>query len=171
MTIASSPGARRARWSRIAPQHRPISPSTCEVSTISLIGSFRRGESHAVHRGMTRSGRSPALLLLLLLATALAAVVGATVGRPATARGATDPNAPGSGFTVTAGDVSFMLKQIKIAERHASTLTPAKPCETQVNTPGDGIPDNEQIPDRLTSYGLRTVDGSCNNLFTSPDAN
>ena len=22
-----------------------------------------------------------------------------------------------------------------------------------------------QIPDRLTSYGLRTVDGSCNNLF------
>ena len=26
-----------------------------------------------------------------------------------------------------------------------------------------------QIPDRLTSYGLRTVDGSCNNLFAGRD--
>jgi Ca2+-binding RTX toxin-like protein len=65
----------------------------------------------------------------------------------------------GNGFVVTAGDLSFILKQIKIAERHAATLTPANPCGTLVG------PAPDQIPDRLTSYGLRTTDGSCNNLF------
>ncbi len=65
----------------------------------------------------------------------------------------------GAGFHVTASDLAFILKQIKIAERHAATLTPANPCGTLVgNQPN-------QIPDRLTAYGLRTVDGSCNNLF------
>ncbi len=71
----------------------------------------------------------------------------------------------GSGFTVTASDLAYILKQIKISESHAATLTPSNPCGTLVATPGDGIPDANQIPDRLTSYGLRTVDGSCNNLF------
>jgi hypothetical protein len=66
---------------------------------------------------------------------------------------------PGAGFTVTAGDLSFILKQIKISERHAATLTASNPCGTLVG------PGRFQIPDRLTSYGLRTVDGSCNNLF------
>ena len=66
---------------------------------------------------------------------------------------------PGAGFTVTAGDLSFILKQIKIAERHSATLTASDRCGTLV---GD---QPNQIPDRLSSYGLRTVDGSCNNLF------
>ncbi|MBO9522821.1 MAG: Ig-like domain-containing protein [Nocardioidaceae bacterium] len=73
-------------------------------------------------------------------------------------------NTVGAGFTVTTGDLDFILKQIKIAERHSLTRTPDKPCSTLLNTPGDGIPDTEQVPDILTSYGLRTVDGSCNNL-------
>src|SRR6195952_4416612 len=70
----------------------------------------------------------------------------------------------GAGFTVTTGDLSFILKQIKIAERHTTTLDAAHPCSTLLNQPGDGIPDAEQVPDILTSYGLRTVDGTCNNL-------
>src|SRR6195952_5402079 len=70
----------------------------------------------------------------------------------------------GAGFTVTTGDLSFILKQIKIAERHSATLDSQHPCSTLLNTPGDGIPDAEQVPDTLTSYGLRTVDGTCNNL-------
>ncbi|HET7399472.1 MAG TPA: fibronectin type III domain-containing protein [Intrasporangium sp.] len=65
----------------------------------------------------------------------------------------------GSGFTVTPSDLAFILKQIKIAEAHARTLTAANPCGTLVGSGPD------QIPDRLTAYGLRTVDGSCNNLF------
>jgi len=83
----------------------------------------------------------------------LAALAGtASVGRSATA-------SVGQGFTVTAGDLSFILKQIKIAERHAATYTPGNLCGTLVG------PGANQIPDRLSSYGLRTVDGSCNNLF------
>src|SRR3954454_14825611 len=70
----------------------------------------------------------------------------------------------GSGFTVTAGDLNFILKQIKIAERHTTTLTASNPCGTMLAQPGDTIPDAEQVPDVITSYGLRTVDGSCNNL-------
>ncbi|QHK20089.1 heme peroxidase [Pseudarthrobacter psychrotolerans] len=65
----------------------------------------------------------------------------------------------GQGFTVTASDLAFILKQIKISERHAATLSPTHPCDTLIGTAPD------QIPDALTSYGLRTVDGSCNNLI------
>src|SRR3954447_13924096 len=64
----------------------------------------------------------------------------------------------GQGFTVTASDLSFILAQIKISERHAATLSPTEPCSTLVGTGTD------QIPSPLVSKGLRTVDGSCNNL-------
>jgi len=78
----------------------------------------------------------------------------------------------GNGFTVTAGDLGFILKQIKIAERHSMSIdgtypgVPANPnptgdpvyCQSMIGRAAD------QIPDYLTSYGLRTVDGSCNNL-------
>ncbi|HKS00863.1 MAG TPA: peroxidase family protein [Arthrobacter sp.] len=64
----------------------------------------------------------------------------------------------GEGFTITASDLSFILKQIKIAERHAATYSPEHPCDTLIGTGPD------QIPSPLVSAGLRTVDGSCNNL-------
>ncbi|GAB3870256.1 peroxidase family protein [Terrabacter terrigena] len=69
------------------------------------------------------------------------------------------PAPVGNGFVVTAGDLTFILKQIRIAERHSATFTADNPCGTLVGPAAD------QIPDRLTSYGLRTTDGSCNNLF------
>jgi len=82
------------------------------------------------------------------------------------------PAPVGQGFTVNAADLSFILKQIKIAERHSRAFLstdpsiPANPdptgdpnyCQSMIGTRTD------QIPDPLTSYGLRTVDGSCNNL-------
>ena len=40
----------------------------------------------------------------------------------------------GQSFTVTKSDLSFILAQIKIAERHAATLTPDNPCRTKVGT-------------------------------------
>src|SRR4051812_1725740 len=71
----------------------------------------------------------------------------------------------GNGFTVTPSDLAFILKQIKIAEFHvANTTSLTGPCGALVARPGDGIPDEQQVPDIITSYGLRTVDGSCNNL-------
>ncbi len=93
------------------------------------------------------------LALLLAFAMSIATLSGLMVS---TAQAA----APvGQGFTVTPSDLAFILKQIKIAEHHAATLTPDNPCGTLVG------PGPDQIPDPLTAYGLRTVDGSCNNLF------
>jgi hypothetical protein len=54
-----------------------------------------------------------------------------------TAQGAVAP--VGQGFTVTPADLAFILKQIKIAERHAATLTPANPCGTLVGPGPDPI--------------------------------
>ena len=68
----------------------------------------------------------------------------------------------GQGFNLNPSDLAFILQQIKIAEEHTRTRTPSNPCATLM---GDGplqIPDDpqgEELP-----WGLRTVDGTCNNL-------
>ena len=95
--------------------------------------------------------------LALASVVVLAAAAGLGIARSTASAGVS--NVVGSGFTVTPGDLAFILKQIKIAEHHAATLTPANPCGTLVG------PGPDQIPDALTSYGLRTTDGSCNNLL------
>jgi hypothetical protein len=95
--------------------------------------------------------------IVLLAAGLLAVVVGVGARLAPNAQAAQAP--PDRGFTVTPGDLKFILKQIKIAEHHAATLTPSNPCGTLVG------PGTDQIPDRPTPYGPRTVDGSCNNLF------
>ncbi|MEP7114842.1 MAG: heme peroxidase, partial [Ilumatobacteraceae bacterium] len=64
----------------------------------------------------------------------------------------------GQGFTVTASDLSYILDQTKIAEHHAGLATPADPCSGLLGTGPN------QIPSPLIGLGLRTVDGSCNNL-------
>lgn len=69
----------------------------------------------------------------------------------------------GAGLHLNAGDLRFILKQIKIAERHAATATPQNPCGT---LRGNGV---NQIANPLLPYGLRTVDGSCNNLLSGGD--
>src|SRR3954451_6898312 len=105
-----------------------------------------------------RSWRTRAKVgIALVSVVTLAAAAGLGIAR-GTAH-ASVSNVVGSGFTVTPGDLQFILKQIKIAERHSVTATPANPCGTLVG------PAPDQIPDALTSYGLRTVDGSCNNLL------
>src|SRR3954447_14460497 len=105
-----------------------------------------------------RSWRTRAKVgIALVSVVTLAAAAGLGIAR-GTAH-ASVSNVVGSGFTVTPGDLQFILKQIKIAERHAATASPANPCGTLVG------PAPDQIPDALTSYGLRTVDGSCNNLL------
>jgi Ca2+-binding RTX toxin-like protein len=68
----------------------------------------------------------------------------------------------GQGFTLNAGDMRFILKQIKIAERHATREGPnGEPV------PGSPLvgPGQYQVPHPLVPYGLRTVDGSYNNLI------
>jgi Ca2+-binding RTX toxin-like protein len=65
----------------------------------------------------------------------------------------------GQGFSVTPSDLKFILAQIKIAEHHVANTTEATGlCGALVGTGPN------QIPSPLISKGLRTVDGSCNNL-------
>lgn len=65
----------------------------------------------------------------------------------------------GQGFVVSTADLAFILKQIKIAEAHVANTTPATgPCGALLGTAAT------QIANPLLPYGLRTVDGSCNNL-------
>ena len=102
-----------------------------------------------VREGVRRSRR----LLTAGTAALLAAGLLSAVAAPAQA-------APvGQGFTITPSDLSFILKQIKIAEAHvANTTSETGPCGALVGTGPN------QIPTPLVSRGLRTVDGSCNNL-------
>src|SRR3954452_14028454 len=77
----------------------------------------------------------------------------------APAQGGVAPESIGQGFTVTASDLSYILKQIKIAENHVANTTSATgPCGALLGTGPN------QLSSPLLSMGLRTVDGSCNNL-------
>ena len=65
----------------------------------------------------------------------------------------------GQGFTVSAADLAYILRQIKVAEAHVANTTSATgPCGALVG------PGPDQLASPLLSLGLRTVDGSCNNL-------
>ncbi|MEO8265174.1 MAG: peroxidase family protein, partial [Ilumatobacteraceae bacterium] len=90
---------------------------------------------------------------------ASAAVVALVGGLMVTSLGAQAAPVVGQGFTVSAADLRYILDQIKIGEAHVVNTTPATgPCGALL---GNG-PD--QIPNALLSFGIRTVDGSCNNL-------
>src|SRR4051794_18538733 len=66
----------------------------------------------------------------------------------------------GEGFTITPADLRYILDQIKIAEAHVVNTTPETgPCGALLGT------GENQIPSPLLPFGLRTVDGSCNNLL------
>ena len=81
-------------------------------------------------------------------------------GSPAVAAQA----AVGQGFTITASDLAYILKQIKIAEAHVANTTSATgPCGALLGTGPN------QIRSPLLSFGLRTVDGSCNNLIAGQE--
>src|SRR5690349_5759251 len=117
-----------------------------------------RSTRHTRHRVWHAIHRTAAVSAMLFLVAEIGAVAISTV-RPGQAQAAAAPT--GQNFTITPGDLHFIMKQIKIAEHHSATLTASNPCGTLVG------PGPDQIPDRLTPYGLRTVDGSCNNLFAT----
>ncbi len=121
--------------------------------------------THAVHRnrqdgaGKVRKGRPspPRKLVAGLTAILLGAGFLPVVGAPAAGA------APvGQGLTLNAGDMRFILKQIKIAENHATK-------EDAQGNPVAGQPlvgsGPNQIANALLPFGLRSVDGTENNLI------
>ena len=79
------------------------------------------------HPWLDQAARPRTVLVLAALALAVAAMLftgSAVRGTPA-AKAA--PGPVGNGFVVTAGDLTFILKQIQIAERHAAAFRPIRP--------------------------------------------
>jgi hypothetical protein len=112
-----------------------------------------------------KTGLRTTLFMLVVLSILLSNIgVGAT---PVSAA-----NIVGQGFVVTPSDLAFILRQIKIAERHSRAL-----AGTDISIPANPDPVNDpyycqsmiglgedQIASPLLAFGLRTVDGYCNNL-------
>ena len=113
-------------------------------------GEGRRPPARGTAPGVTRKVAAGALALLL------SAGVVPSVLAPAVSAAPT-----GQGFTLNAGDMRFILKQIKIAENHAT-----KEDAQGNDVPGQPLmgPGPNQIANPLLPYGLRTVDGTENNL-------
>ncbi|WP_052109557.1 peroxidase family protein [Knoellia sinensis] len=74
----------------------------------------------------------------------------------------------GAGFQLDRGDLNFILKQIQISEAHVASRTVAQPCSTLLGTGPNQIP-NQGTNGELLPWGLRTVDGSCNNLIAGQE--
>ena len=98
-----------------------------------------------------RSARRWALALTIAM---VMPGVGGQLFVPTTVHAQTAPT--GSGFTINAEDLRFIYDQILVAQDHAAGGTLLGPGPNQVHDP--------QLP-----RGLRTVDGSFNNLVPIPD--
>jgi Ca2+-binding RTX toxin-like protein len=117
------------------------------------------GHSHERASGRSRTTKARAVATATVFAM-VAMLLPFGLATPANA------NTVGEGFTVTPSDLAFILKQIKIAEAHSAVLAAQGPgpstdpvrCQSMLGTGPN------QIESPLVSFGLRTVDGSCNNL-------
>ena len=108
------------------------------------------GKAVSGGRSPARKGKVAAVAAVAVLAAILA---------PGAATPAQAAPTIGQGFTITPSDLAYILKQIKVAEAHVANTTSATgPCGALIGT------GPHQLPSPLLSFGLRTVDGSCNNL-------
>ncbi len=125
--------------------------------SVRLRGRYR-DEQEMTRIGKALSGGSSPARKGKVAAVAAFAVIAAILA-PGVATPAQAAPTIGQGFTITPSDLAYILKQIKIAEAHvANTTSETGPCGALIGTGPN------QLPSPLLSFGLRTVDGSCNNL-------
>jgi hypothetical protein len=123
----------------------------------------RRGSREPDRRGGPRArnrGRR-------IVASVTSGLVGIALAPAALMGGAAQAAPVGQGFELNDSDLRFILKQIRVAERHVATATPDNPCRTMIGGAADQIPSGPQAVE--LPWGLRTVDGSCNNLLPGQD--
>jgi putative cell wall-binding protein/Ca2+-binding RTX toxin-like protein len=78
---------------------------------------------------------------------------------PPGAQAATDED---PSFVLTQNDLEFILRQIQISEAHAADEL--NPSNYELYCPGQGTAAQNCVPDVMRPAGVRTVDGSYNNL-------
>jgi Ca2+-binding RTX toxin-like protein len=113
---------------------------------------------------LRKLGAQKRVALVVVLAMAFSGIGPAFLPQPALAQ-----TAPiGNGFTLNASDVRFIFHAIEIAQDHAVTQSALNPCGTLLG-PGPNQVNLFGVPNPQLPLGLRTVDGSCNNLVEVPD--
>ena len=84
---------------------------------------------------------------------------------PPEARAITDEE---PAFVLTQNDLEFILRQIQISEAHAADEL--NPSNYELFCPGQGTAAQNCVPDLMRPAGVRTVDGSYNNLVAGRGA-
>src|SRR3954449_9495565 len=108
----------------------------------------------SVTRSFTCRGVRSKRWAIATLVALLASPVGGPVFMPTATAQTVAP--VGQGFVITAGDLRFIFDQILVAQDHAAGLPLLGPGPNQVHDP--------QLP-----VGLRTVDGTFNNLVPNQE--
>jgi Ca2+-binding RTX toxin-like protein len=117
-----------------------------------MLGNLHQGLARIFHK--TYRQAKPALRASLGMLVSLALLISSAGVSPARVVAAP----VGAGFALDAGDLRFILTQIKISETHVANTTVATgPCGALL---GPGLVSEPRLP-----FGLRTVDGSCNHLL------
>src|SRR5262245_3536298 len=103
--------------------------------------SFKQKKSRAPggssRRGSTWVRTAPMRTIAKIAATAVAVTL-APVGIFTAPAEAVTP--VGQGFELNESDLRFILRQIRISERHTATATPANPCSTLIGGSANQIP-------------------------------
>src|SRR5258705_414511 len=76
----------------------------------------------------------------------------------------------GNGFVLDTEDLRFICHKIGVTQQPVATASAGHPCDTLIG-PGPNQVNSVSSPngDPQLPVGLRTVDGSCNNLVPAPD--
>ena len=110
-----------------------------------------------------RSARSKRCAIVTMLALVVSPMAPPFLTPTVRAQAQQDLAPVGSGFTIDAEDLRFIYRQILVAQDHAAP--PSADCPTCGTLLGPGP---NQVNDPQLPRGLRTVDGSFNNLVQKP---
>ena len=112
--------------------------------------------------GSTGEGRSARAIVVALIAAVAMVVTLILAPPPPPAVAVTDED---PSFVLTQNDLEFILRQIQISEAHAADET--NPSNYELYCPDQGVAAQNCVSDVMKPAGVRTVDGSYNNLLVT----
>ncbi len=121
--------------------------------TVSELGRAKRSDRPLASPDGAKRKRRAAIAALFAMVASIVPLM--------SLRASVDAAPIGQGFNINESDLRFILQQIKISENHAPTVL--DPCAGLIGPGPNQIPVGPQA--ELLPFGLRTIDGSCNNLL------